>query len=197
MSPIVVAPLTLHGKVIRLVPLSPNHLAGLAQAGSDPALWTYTRNGPIDTPDRMCEFIQWLLDKQTVGTDLPFTTVLQATDQIVGMTRFMDIQPDNRALEIGGTFVTPAYQRTAVNTEAKYLMLQHAFEVWDCIRVQLKTDMRNLASQRAIERLGAVREGVLRDHIILPDGTVRSSVYYSILAKEWPQVKTHLLQRLD
>jgi RimJ/RimL family protein N-acetyltransferase len=197
MSPIVVAPLTLQGKFIRLEPISLDHLDGLVEAGNDPSIWTYTRNGPIDTRERMLEMIEWLLRRQAQGTDLPFTTLLQKNNRVVGMTRFMDIQPENRSVEIGGTFVTPAYQRTVVNTEAKFLMLRHAFEFWDCIRVQLKTDLRNLASQRAIERLGAVREGVLRDHIILPDATIRSSVYYSILTNEWPQVKTHLNHCLD
>jgi RimJ/RimL family protein N-acetyltransferase len=196
-SPIAVAPLTLTGKWIRLEPLTLDRLDELVIAGSDPTIWTYTRNGPMDTPQRMREFIQGLLLKQELGTDLPFVTILRATNCAVGMTRFMDIQPENRGLEIGGTFVSLAHQRTAVNSEAKFLMLRHAFEIWDCIRVQIKTDLRNLASQRAIERLGAVREGVLRDHIILPEGVVRSSVYYSILASEWPQVKLRLLQRLD
>jgi RimJ/RimL family protein N-acetyltransferase len=197
MSPILVAPLTLTGKLIRLEPLSLIRLDEVAAAGSDPSIWTYTRNGPMDTPQRMRAFIGELLLKQERGTDLPFVTILRATNCAVGMTRFMDIQPENRAVEIGGTFISPAHQRTAVNSEAKFLMLRHAFEVWDCIRVQFKTDMRNQTSQRAIERLGAVCEGVLRDHIILPGGIVRSSVYYSILASEWPQVKLRLLQRLD
>jgi N-acetyltransferase len=197
MSPIQVAPLTLAGKYIRLEPLSLDRLEELVEAGRDPSIWTYTRNGPIDTPQRMREFIQWLLQKQAQGTDLPFVTVLLATGCAVGMTRFMDIQTENRALEIGGTFVTPACQRSPVNSEAKFLMLRHAFESWDCLRVQFKTDLRNIVSQRAIERLGAVREGILRDHIILPDGTVRSSVYYSILAREWPQVKARLIERMD
>jgi RimJ/RimL family protein N-acetyltransferase len=197
MSPILAAPLTLTGKWIRLEPLSLNRLDEIAAAGSDPSIWTYTRNGPMNTPQRMREFIHELLLKQDRGTDLPFVTILRATNCAVGMTRFMDIQPENRAVEIGGTFVTPAHQQTPVNSEAKFLMLRHAFEVWDCLRVQFKTDLRNLTSQRASERLGAVREGVLRDHIILPGGVVRSSVYYSILASEWPQVKSRLLQRLD
>ena len=113
------------------------------------------------------------------------------------MTRFMDIQPENRSVEIGGTWISPQYQRTVVNTEAKFLMLRHAFEVLDCVRVQIKTDLRNTRSQRAIERLGAVREGVLREHMMLPDGTLRSSVYYSILAAEWPAVRQRLLDLLE
>lgn len=197
MSPIVVAPLALGGKWVSLEPLSLDRLDELTAAGSDPAIWTYTRNGPMNTPARMREFVLSLIKKQEQGTDLPFVTVLRAENRAVGMTRFMDIQPENRMVEIGGTFINPAHQRTAVNSEAKFLMLRHAFEVWDCLRVQFKTDLRNLASQRAIERLGAVREGVLRDHIILPDGTIRSSVYYSILAAEWPRVKAGLIDRLS
>jgi RimJ/RimL family protein N-acetyltransferase len=105
----------------------------------------------------------------------------------------MNIEPANRALEIGGTWYSVDFQRTGVNTECKFLLLQHAFEVLDCVRVQIKTDLRNERSQRAIERIGAVREGVLRDHMIMPDGTLRSSVYYSILAREWPEVKQRLV----
>jgi len=196
MSILSVTPITLTGKTVRLEPLGFNHLDALVEAGKDPSIWTFTRNGPLNSPQRMREFIQWLLDRQGQRTDLPFVTVHLSSNQVVGMTRFMDIQPDNRAVEIGGTFITPAFQRTAVNSEAKYLMLCHAFEAWGCNRVQFKTDLRNLLSQRAIERLGAVREGVIREHIVLPDGYVRSSVYFSILAAEWPMVKDRLAKRL-
>ena len=197
MNAMSIAPLTLVGKVVRLEPLGLDRLDELVEAGQDSSIWTYTRNGPMNSPLLMRSFIEKLLHQRSLGTDLPFVTVLTASSQVVGMTRFMDIQPENKAVEIGGTFVNPAFQRTAVNTEAKFLMLRHAFETWECNRVQFKTDLRNLASQRAIERLGAIREGVLRNHIILPDGIIRSSVYYSILAEEWPDVKTSLLLRLS
>lgn len=196
MNPIVVAPLTLEGRTIRLEPVGMERFDQLVEAARDPSIWLFTRTPPLNTPERMRAQIQALLSAQAEGRELPFVTVLKSEDRAVGMTRFMDIQPENRAVEIGGTFVTPACQRTVVNTEAKFLMLRHAFERWDCLRVQFKTDLRNIVSQRAIERLGAIKEGVLRDHIILADGTVRSSVYYSILAREWPAVKARLLEKM-
>jgi RimJ/RimL family protein N-acetyltransferase len=197
MSNIVVAPITLEGKLVRLEPLTLQRLDELIEAGRSPELWTYTRSRPLNTPEAMRTQVLGLLQAQSKGTDLPFLTVHRPNNRVAGMTRFMDIQPDNRAVEIGGTFVAPEFQRTVVNTEAKYLMLRHAFEVWECLRVQFKTDVRNTASQRAIERLGAVPEGVLRDHIILHDGTIRSSIYYSILAREWPQIKARLVEKLS
>lgn len=192
-----IRPVTLTGNFVRLEPLSLDHLADLTAAGSDPELWQFMRYGLVTDQDRMRDFIAYLLDHQARGTDLPFATIHIPSAKAVGMTRFMDIQPENRALEIGGTWITPAYQRTVVNTEAKYLMLRYAFEVLGCVRVQIKTDLRNTQSQRAIERLGAVREGVLREHMLLPDGTLRSSVYYSILAAEWPAVRQRLLELLE
>ena len=187
-----IQPVTLTGNFVRLQPLNMAHLPDLTAAGSDPDLWQYMRYGLVTSQDRMRDFIAYLLDLQAKGADLPFATIHIPSARAVGMSRYMDIQPENRCLEIGGTWISPQYQRTAVNTEAKFLMLRHAFEVMGCLRVQIKTDLRNARSQRAIERLGAVREGVLREHMILPDGTVRSSVYYSILAAEWPAVKKRL-----
>jgi N-acetyltransferase len=189
-------PITLSGGLVRLVPLSLEHAEDLAAAGRTESIWTYMRYGVIDSSEKMREFIQYLLAMQTRGTDLPFAVIHQPSGRAVGMTRYMNIEPDNRALEIGGTWYAAEYQRSGVNTECKFLLLQYAFEEQDIIRVQIKTDLRNERSQRAIERIGAVREGVLRDHMILPDGTVRSSVYYSILAREWPGVKQHLLERM-
>jgi len=187
-----ITPITLVGRVVRLEPLSEAHVPGLAAAGRDPAIWQYMRYGYIDSEPKMAELVRYLLGLQARGTDLPFAVIHRADRRPIGMTRYMDIQPENRGLEIGGTWYATAYQRTAVNTECKYLLLRHAFESLDCIRVQLKTDLRNERSQRAIERIGAVREGVLRNHMILPDGTTRSSVYYSILSAEWPAVKARL-----
>ncbi len=192
-------PLTLTGQVVRLVPLSLEHIPGLAQAGSDPGIWQFMRYGVVDNEDKMRDLVHYLLRQQAKGTDLPFTVFHLADDRPVGMTRYMDIHPADRALEIGGTWYAAAYQRTAVNTECKYLLLRHAFEILGCIRVQLKTDLRNERSQRAIERLGAVREGVLRNHMLLPDGTVRSSVYYSILKGEtrWREVYAETMARYE
>ncbi len=130
--------------------------------------------------------------RQAAGTDLPFAVIQLASGRVAGATRFMEIRPEHRGLEIGGTWYGLEFQRTVVNTECKYLLLRHAFEVLGAIRVQFKADVRNERSWRAIERLGAKREGILRNHMILPDGVIRDSVYYSIIDSEWPGVKQRL-----
>lgn len=193
----IISPVTLIGKIVRLEPLAPSHLADLTLAGKDERIWAFMRYGVIDCEEKMLEMIKDLLAHQTRGTDLPFTVISQASGKAIGMTRYLNIEQHNRAVEIGGTWYGAQYQRTGVNTECKLLLLEHAFEQLGCIRVQIKTDLRNERSQRAIERIGAVREGVLRDHMVLPDGTVRSSVYYSIIAREWPAVKKHLIELLN
>ncbi len=185
-------PITLTGNIVRLHPLAEEHIPELTIAGRDESIWRFMRYGNIDTGDQMQGLVSSLLTAQARGTDLPFAVIQRATGQAIGMTRYLNIDRENRGLEIGGTWYSVAHQRTAVNTECKYLLLKQAFEVFDCIRVQIKTDLRNERSQRAIERLGAVREGVLRNHMILPDGTIRHSVFYSILPDEWPQVKARL-----
>lgn len=185
-------PLTLTGRVVRLEPLSLAHAPDLLLAAQDENIWRYMLYGPVTTEAAMRAYVQDLLDRQAQGRDLPFAVIYQESGRAIGSTRFMDIRPPHRGLEIGGTWYGVAYQRTAVNTECKYLLLRHAFEVYGCIRVQLKTDLRNERSQRAIERLGAVKEGVLRNHIITPDGTIRHSVMYSLVDSEWPAVKAHL-----
>jgi RimJ/RimL family protein N-acetyltransferase len=190
-------PIILTGKVVRLEPLTEAHVYPLAEAGSDASIWAYMRYGVVDTPQKMRRLVEYLLALQTKGSDLPFAVHYLADSKPVGMTRFMDIQPTNRALEIGGTWYAAAYQRTAVNTECKYLLMRHAFEDLGMLRVQFKTDLRNERSQRAIERIGAVREGVLRNHILLPDGSMRSSVFYSVLAEEWPYIKARLEAMLE
>jgi RimJ/RimL family protein N-acetyltransferase len=191
------SPVTLTGSVVRLEPLDQRFLADLTAEAGDDQIWTFMRYGMVDNAEKMSLLIDDLLKYQTHGSDLPFVVVYQKSGRAIGMTRYLGIEPHNRAVEIGGTWYGAAYRRTAVNTECKFLLLQYAFEHLGYIRVQLKTDLRNERSQRAIERIGAVREGVLRDHMILPDGTVRSSVYYSILAREWPGVKQHLLNLLN
>ena len=201
-------PITLEDRVARLEPLSESHIPDLMVAAQDESIWKFTRDGALRTEAQMLEFVRQLLARQARGTDLPFTVVLQQTgcrsdrrsyrrsdrrsDRAIGMTRYLDIHPEDRGLEVGGTWYAVAWQRTAVNTECKYLLLRHAFETLGCIRVQIKTDLLNERSQRAIERLGAVREGVLRNHMILPDGRIRDSVYYSVLDSEWPAVKARL-----
>jgi RimJ/RimL family protein N-acetyltransferase len=148
--------------------------------------------GSVDTVEKLAAFVQLLLARQAAGTDLPFAVILQETGKAIGCTRFMNINIQDRGLEIGGTWYGLAYQRTGVNTECKYLLLRHAFEEWGCIRVQFKTDLNNIRSQAAIERLGATKEGVWRNHMIRTDGTVRHSVMYSIIDSEWPAVKARL-----
>jgi N-acetyltransferase len=193
----IIKPVTLEGRIVRLVPLGLEQVSELASAGQDASIWKYMRYGVIDSEEKMRMFISDLLAHQARGTDLPFTVVLSKSGKAIGMTRYLNIDPANRAVEIGGTWYAPEYQHTGVNTEAKFLLLSYAFETLDVIRVQFKADLRNERSQRAIERIGAIREGVLRDHMIMPDGTFRSSVYYSILAREWPGVKRHLVEMVE
>ncbi len=185
-------PVTLEGRFIRLIPLEPAHAPELARAGQDPAIWRYLPYGPRTDLDGMGQLIALLLRRQDAGTDLAFATQLRADGALIGMTRFLGIDREDEDVEIGGTWVAPAYSRTPVNTESKRLLLGHAFDVEGVHRVQLKTDLRNDRSQRAIERLGATREGVLREHFRLPSGYQRSSVLYSILVDEWPSVRARL-----
>lgn len=192
-----VEPLTLTGRAVRLEPLAHAHIPDLAIAGADASIWQYMPYPPATTELAMRGWVEEILSRQARGTDLVFAVIHLASGRAIGSTRYMDIQPRNRGLEIGGTWYAVAHQRTAVNTECKYLLLRHAFEVYDCIRVQIKTDLRNQRSQRAIERLGAAREGVLRHQVIMPDGYFRSSVYYSILAEEWAGVKAKLEEKLS
>ncbi len=191
-----ITPITLTGRHVRLAPLAEAHVPDLCLVGLEPSIWRNMLYGDIDSEARMLGFVQDLLRRQAAGADLPFAVIDQVSGRAIGCTRFMDIQPRNRGVEIGGTWYGLAFRRTAANTECKYLLLRHAFEVWGCIRVQLKTDLRNERSQRAIERIGGVREGVLRNHMIRPDGTLRDSVYYSIIDREWPAVKARLEELL-
>jgi RimJ/RimL family protein N-acetyltransferase len=188
-------PVTLVGRHVRLEPLGLDHVPGLMAAGADESIWRFMPYGTVVTSERMTAHVQDVLVRQERGTDVPFAVVLQATGQPVGCTRYLNIERPHRGLEIGGTWYTPAQQRTGVNTECKYLLLRHAFESLGCLRVQLRTDSRNERSQRAIERIGAIREGVLRKHMLLPDGYVRDTVVYSVVDNEWPAVKA-LLERL-
>jgi RimJ/RimL family protein N-acetyltransferase len=185
-------PVTLTGKEVRLEPLSRTHIHDLAVAGRDESIWKYMLYANLSNEPAMGEWVEDLLKRQKGGTDLPFAAVHLQSGRVVGATRFLEMRPEHLSLEIGGTWYDPEFQRTAVNTECKYLLLSYAFEKLKCIRVQFKSDKRNIASIRAIERLGAVQEGVLRNHYILPDGTLRDSVFFSILDKEWPGIKLKL-----
>ncbi len=195
-TPLNVTPLTLTGRVVRLEPLSLAQVPDLTVAGQDEGIWRYMPYDNMQTEAQMRAWVADLLHRQTLGGDLPFAVYHLADQKYVGATRYMDIQPPHRGLEIGGTWYGADYQRTAVNTECKYLLLRHAFEMLGCIRVQLKTDLRNERSQAAIARIGAVREGVLRENMIMPNGYHRSSVYFSMLAAEWPAAKAKLEARL-
>ncbi|MCX6034300.1 MAG: GNAT family protein [Chloroflexi bacterium] len=185
-------PVTLTGKVVRLEPLSEAHIPALALAGRDESIWKYMLYDALTSEENMTDWVRDILKRQQARTDLPFAVIHLASGRAAGATRYLEMRPQHRSLEIGGTWYAPEFQRTAVNTECKYLMLKYAFEEMNCIRVQFKADVRNEHSIRAIERLGAVREGMLRNHYILQDGTFRDSVYFSILEQEWPGVKRWL-----
>lgn len=187
-----VAPVTLEGGHVRLEPMAEVHVPALARIGVGQDFWQFMLYGDMKTEQDMRNWVLDILNRARNGTDLPFVVVHLASGQVAGATRYLNILPKDRGLEIGGTWYGVEYQRTAVNTECKYLLLRHAFETLGAIRVQLKTDLRNLRSQQAIERIGGKKEGVLRYHMILPDGRYRDSVFYSILDVEWPDVKTRL-----
>ncbi|MFF3325964.1 GNAT family N-acetyltransferase [Streptomyces sp. NPDC002889] len=190
-------PLTLTGRHIRLEPLSTEHLDDLfAAGGGDDEVWRWQGGTAPQTPGELGTTLRELLGKAERGTYVPFAVVHLASGRAVGWTCFMDIDVANERLEIGFTWYGRTYWRTAVNTEAKLLLLTHAFEELAMGRVQLKTDHKNLRSQAAIARLGAHREGVLRRHRRRPDGTWRDTVYFSILADEWPAVKDRLGARV-
>jgi RimJ/RimL family protein N-acetyltransferase len=194
LEPMRVEPVVLEGRTIRLEPLSWEHFEPLCEAGSDPDIWRWTTSVAM-TPDLMRAYIDTALRWQTEGHALPFATIEKSSGRAVGSTRFGNIDKAHHRVEIGWTWIHPAWQRTAVNTEAKYLMLRHAFETLGCIRVELKTDVLNERSRAAILRLGAKQEGILRKHMII-NGRVRDSVYFSILDDEWPAVRAGLEEKL-
>jgi RimJ/RimL family protein N-acetyltransferase len=191
-----IQPIVLTGRIIRLEPLSESHIPDLALVGADEKIWEFMLYGDIQTGADVNAWVLEILNRRERLGDLPFAVIELSSGKAIGATRFMDIHVEHRNLEIGGTWYGVAYQGTGINTEAKYLLLRHAFETLGCIRVQLKTDARNLRSQRAIEKLGAVKEGLLRNHMIRYDGVIRDSVYYSIIDAEWLQVKKMLEDRL-
>lgn len=187
-----IRPVTLAGRHVRLEPLHPSYAEALFPEADEPEIWRFMPYGVVDSVDKLRAVIVDLLGRQERGTDLCFVTISQVSGRPIGMTRFMEINRGYRGVEIGGTWLGKAHRRTPANTEAKYMMLQHAFETWGCIRVQVRTDVRNEQSQRAVERLGFVREGVLRKNMIMPDGHHRSSVFYSLIDDEWPAIRAHL-----
>ena len=185
-------PMVLEGRHVRLEPMTEAHVPGLTAIGMNDEIWMNMPYGFMKSEQDIRVWVRGVLGHAAEGTDLPFAVIHLASGNVAGATRYMEIRPEHRGLEIGGTWYGADFQRTVVNTECKYLLLRHAFDVLGCIRVQLKTDLRNERSQRAIERIGATREGLLRNHMVMPDGRFRHSVYYSILDTEWPQVRLKL-----
>ncbi len=188
--------MVLTGLTIRLEPLTEQHVPDLALVGLDERIWRFMVYGRIQTKEQLLAWVQELLRRQARGTDLPFAVIHLESGRAIGTTRFMNISPQDRGLEIGGTWYGASFQGSGINTEAKYLLLRFAFETLGCIRVQLKTDLRNERSQRAIQRIGAVKEGILRKHMILPDGYMRDSVIFSVIDTDWPVVKNGLEKKL-
>jgi N-acetyltransferase len=188
-------PVTLEGGLVRLEPLAPRHAAGLREAMQDGRLWElwYTA---VPTPDAVDSWIDAAATQQAEGKALAFAVVRRRDDRIVGSTRYMNIEPAQRRLEIGTTWYSKAVQRTALNSECKRLLLGHAFESLGCIAVEFRTHWFNHASREAIARLGAKQDGVLRNHQRLPDGSLRDTVVFSIIESEWPSVRRHLDHRL-
>ena len=197
LPPFVPGPVTLQGVHVRLEPLKDSHVPDLLEAGRDPEIWRLLPTPAFVTLDDARDWYDKAQRDHQTGQQIPFAIIHQASDRAVGSTRFLDIQRAHRGLEIGWTWIGKAWQRTAVNTECKRLLMGHAFDDLGAIRMQLKTDLRNERSQAAIERIGGVREGVLRDQMIMPDGYYRSSVYYSILREQWPDVRQRLDQMMN
>ena len=189
----IVTPVTLEGSVVRLEPIRRDHAAIFWDVAKDAVddifRWIPYR---IKSPEDFQQVVDKAFAEQGRGESVVFATVERASGRVIGSTRFMNIDRANRRVEIGSTWIAPAWQRTGVNTEAKYLMLRHSFEEWKCVRVELKTDALNQKSRKAILRIGAKEEGTLRQHVITWTGRVRDSVYFSILEAEWPGVKESL-----
>ncbi len=184
------------GRHVRIEPLSPDHAADLLRAGEDGSIWTYMPNPVFREIDEVRDWIAAAETETKSGQQVAFAIIDTAACAAVGSTRFLNIRRPHRCLEIGYTWLAPSVQRSAINTECKLLLLEHAFETLGAVRVEFKTDGRNERSQRALERIGAVREGVFRRHMVMWDGFVRDSVYYSILDREWPAVKSRLREKL-
>lgn len=188
-------PVILEGEFVRLEPLRVDHLPSLCKAGLDESLWRLTANIVSDESD-LERYVRTALADQMLGTAIPFVTVDKLSGTIVGSTRFGNIETANRKTEIGWTWINPRWQRTVINTEAKLLMLTHAFEVWKCIRVEFKTDVNNERSRTAMLRIGCTEEGTLRNHMITEAGRFRDSVYFSIIETEWETVKANLTSKV-
>ncbi len=190
-----VEPVTLEGSYVRLEPLSLDHLPGLTKIGLDAEIWRWMPMF-VQTPGDMRALVEEAIAEAEAGAMVPFTTIERATGMPVGSTRFLSIVPQHRRLEIGWTWLAPAWQHGPINTEAKLLMLRHAFEKLGALRVEFKTDALNEKSREALLKIGAVEEGVFRRHMIMPGGRQRDSAYYSVIDDEWPRVQGQLQARL-
>jgi RimJ/RimL family protein N-acetyltransferase len=190
------APITLEGTHVRLEPLSAKHEEDLLNAAQADEIWEWIAALPVKSRETLHAWLLRVEKDIEARTQIWFAIVRRSDNCTVGVTSYMDIRLKDRGVEIGGTWLNPTVWRTAINTESKYLLLRHAFENLGCIRVQIKTDVRNVRSQRAIERIGAVKEGVLRKHMILYTGHVRDTVMYSIIDTEWTSVKARLEEKL-
>ena len=190
-----VVPAVLEGRYVRLEPLTISHVQPLSQVGLDEELWRWIPV-PVRTAADMTAYVETALKERDSGLAVPFVQIERASGRVVGSTRYASIERTHRRLEIGWTWVAPAWQRTVINTDAKYLLLRHAFEALGCMRVELKTDSLNERSRAAILRIGARQEGIFRNHMITSSGRIRHSVYFSIIDSEWPEVKSRLEARL-
>jgi RimJ/RimL family protein N-acetyltransferase len=190
-----VEPVTLEGRIVRLEPLSLAHVPGLAEVGLDPAIWRLTIARPTSEAD-LRSWAEAALRAREAGTEMPFATVEAATDRPIGSSRYMNIVLEHRRLEIGWTWLAPAWQRSGANREAKLLMLTHAFETLGCRRVEFKTDSNNEPSRTALLGIGATFEGIFRKHMVMPGDGVRHSAWYSVIDDEWPAVKARLEESL-
>ncbi|MBB1624742.1 GNAT family N-acetyltransferase [Achromobacter sp. UMC71] len=194
-TPAPLQPVTLEGAIVRLEPLALHHADALAAVGLDPELWRLQPE-PVESAGDMRRYVERALAGQAAGTCLPFVIVRRSDGQVIGTTRYMDIALPHRRLEIGATWLSPASQRSGANTEAKMLLLQHAFETIGIMRVVFKTEASNTRSRQAILRIGGVEEGVFRKHLIAQSGRTRDMVYFAILDEDWPSVKARLQARL-
>jgi N-acetyltransferase len=184
-------PVTLEGSIVRLEPLSLDHVPALAEVALDPSIWRWTLARPT-TEAELREWAEAAISAREAGTEMPFATIDRASGRPIGSSRYMNIVLEHRRLEIGWTWVAKAFQRTGVNREAKLLMLRHAFDTLGCLRVEFKTDALNEPSRAALVGIGARFEGIFRNHMVMPEGRMRDSAYYSVIDREWPDVRAAL-----
>ena len=184
-APMHVGPVTLEGQRVRLLPMTRENIDALFTAAAFPEIWKHTGTNPIDTRDDMARYVERALAEQQAGSAFPLVMIDPARNEVIGATRFANISATDRRLEIGWSWMRPDRQRTGVNGEAKSLMLRHAFDVWGALRVEIKTDVRNARSRAAIERIGGTCEGIFRQHMVVREGRVRDTAYYSIIDRDW------------